>query len=103
MTDSMYEVVWPLGKLAYEPLPPAPRISDLRGKTVCELSNYMFRVEEVFPIIRQLWGEQYPGIKFIDYPQIGNIHGWNEAEVLANLPEVLRKLGCDVAVGGVGA
>ena len=103
MTEPTYDVLWPLGKLAYEPVPTAPRVADLKGKTICELSNYMFRAEEILPIIRQAWREKYPGIKFVDYNEIGNIHGWDEAEALENLPETLRKHGCDTAVSGVGA
>lgn len=102
MREPRYEVVWPLGKLAYQTLSLAPRVSDLRDKTVCELSDWLFRAEEVFPMIRQLLQKQYPGSKFVDYTTFGNTHGPKESEVIAALPELLRKHRCDIAISGVG-
>ena len=103
MREPRYEVVWPLGKLNYQTLSLAPRVLDLRGKTICELSDWLFRVEEVFPIIRELLQKQYSGIKFVGYTTFGNTHGPKESEVLAALPELLRKHRCDVVISGVGS
>jgi ABC-type amino acid transport substrate-binding protein len=79
-----------------------PRPSDLSGLTVCELSDYGFRAEEIFPIIRELLSQKYPGIKFIEYPVFGNTHGAKEAEIIANLAEKLKNNKCDVVISGVG-
>lgn len=54
MSEPVYEVVWPLGKSVYEALPLASRDADLNGKTVCELWEWLFRGEEIFPILREL-------------------------------------------------
>jgi hypothetical protein len=53
----------------------APRISDLSGKTIGELSDYGFRAEEIFPLIRASLSKRYPGIKFVEYTTFGNTHG----------------------------
>ena len=103
MKEPEYEVVWPIGKSAYEIVPPAQSTSDLSGKTVCELWDFEFQGEYVFPRLRELLSKRYPGIKFIDYNHFGNIHGAKEVEIRANLPKLLRKHNCDVVICGIGA
>ena len=102
MRESEYEVVWPLGRLAYQILPVKPGPADLKGKTICELSDWAFRAEEVFPVIRESLQKRYPGSKFVEYHLFGNIHSPKEAEVIAALPDLLRKYGCDAVISGVG-
>ncbi|MFC1534467.1 hypothetical protein ACFL7M_14000 [Thermodesulfobacteriota bacterium] len=102
MNEPGYEVVWPLGKSAYQMVTPGPRLSDLKGKTICELSDMGFKAEEVFPIIREILRDRYPGIKFVDYNNFGNTHGSHEAEVIASLPDKLSKQGCDAVISAVG-
>jgi hypothetical protein len=97
-----YKVVWPLGKLAYQPVTLKPRPTDLHGMTICELSDYGFKAEEIFPIVRESLSKRYSGIKFIEYPVFGNIHGLQEAEIVANLPDKLHQHGCDAVISGVG-
>ena len=102
MNGPGYQVVWPLGKLAYQNIALKPRIADLNGKTICELSDYSFRGEEIFPIIRESLRKIYPGIKFVEYTQFGNTHGSTEAEVIRTLPTMLKERGCDGVISGVG-
>jgi hypothetical protein len=102
MKETGYQVVWPLGKLAYRNVALKPRIADLNGKTICELSDYSFRGEEIFPIVRESLRRQYPGIRFIEYTTFGNTHGSTEAEVIQNLPAMLKANGCDGVISGVG-
>ena len=35
---------------------------DLRGKTVGELWDYLFKGEEIFPLVRRALGQRYPGV-----------------------------------------
>ena len=102
MNEANYQVVWPLGKLAYRNVALHPRIADLNGKTICELSDYSFRGEEIFPIVRESLRKIYPGIKFVEYTQFGNTHGFTEAEVIRTLPTMLKEHGCDGVISGVG-
>ncbi len=103
MGESMYEVVWPLGKSVYKKIPCAPRISDLRGKTICELYDQLFRGDEILPLVRNSLQKQYEGIKFVNYTAFGNIHTHDQPKVLEGLPELLHKHGCDAVIGLVGA
>jgi hypothetical protein len=98
-----YEVVWPLGRLAAEPLAPSAPIPDLTGKTVGELWDGLFRGDEMFHIIREKLRQRYPGIKFVDHTVFGSTHGKDETRVIENLPGELRKHGCDLAISAVGA
>jgi hypothetical protein len=102
MQEPGYEVVWPLGKMVAEKVSLTPRIADMSGKTVCELSDFGFRAEEIFPLIRASLSERYPGIKFIEYDAFGNIHGPREEEIIAALAENLHQYGCDAVISGVG-
>ena len=102
MGEPGYEVVWPLGKLVYQTLPSKPSLTDLKGKTICELSDWGFRMEEVFPMVRESLLRRYPDIKFVEYSVFGNTHGPKEAGVIAALPDLLRKHECDAVISGVG-
>ena len=102
MRESAYEVVWPLGKLVYEVVTSAPRISDFRGKTICALWDWLFKGEDIFPMIKELLQKRYPGIKFVDYTAFGNTHGGKQAEVVAALPDRLSEQGCDAIISGIG-
>jgi len=95
-------VVWPLGKLTYQPVTLKPRPADLNGITVCELSDYGFKAEEVFPLVRKLLKKRYPDIKFVEYSVFGNTHGSQEDEVIGSLPEKLAQYGCGAVISGVG-
>lgn len=101
--EPAYEVVWPLGKSASDPISLSPPVSDLSGKTVGELWDWAFKGDAMFPLIRQRLGQRYRGIRFLDYNVFGNIRGETEREAMATLPERLRTHGCDVVISGVGA
>jgi hypothetical protein len=103
MNEPVYEVVWPLAPVTAAPTALAPRVPDLSGKTVGELWDYLFKGEEIFPLIREALARRYPGVRFVDYETIGNIHGRDEAELAATLPALLRRHGCDAVVSAVGA
>ena len=102
MREPGYEVVWPLGKSVYQIVALESRVSDLKGKTIGELWNWMFRGEEVFSAIRESLLRRYPGIKFVDYSVFGNTHSPKETEVIAALPDLLHKHGCDAIISGIG-
>ena len=46
--------------------------------------------------------QRYPGIKFVSWKEFGEIHGANEHEVLADLPEKLKQFNVDAVICGVG-
>jgi len=103
MCEPVYKVVWPLGKSNCQMVSMKPRLVDLTGKTIAELSHGGFRDQEIRPIVEGALSKRFPGIKFVDHTVFGNIHGLNEAEVIAALPAKLHKHGVDAAITGIGS
>lgn len=104
MTESFaaYETVWPRGKQQQKLESPAPRLPDLSGKTIALIWNYVFRGEEIFPLLEQEITKRFPGVKFIGPDQFGNTHGSDERQVLAELPARLKEFGVDAVISGNG-
>lgn len=103
MSEAQYEVVWPLGKSHWDKRDLNPGLGDLNGKTIAEVWDRVFRGEEIFPAIRAALKKKYPEVRFIEYDQFGDTHGVNQKQVLAELPDVLRKFRADAVISGVGA
>ncbi|HEU5321778.1 MAG TPA: hypothetical protein VFX28_13310 [Methylomirabilota bacterium] len=101
--EPVHEVVWPLAPATAAPTALAARPADLRGKTIGELWDYLFKGEEIFPLLRRALARRFPGIRFVEYGRLGSIHGRDEAELAASLPGLLRAHGCDGVVSAVGA
>ena len=78
-------------------------INDLSGKLVAEIWDNMFRGAEIYPMIRDHLRARFPGIRFVEYGEFGDIHGPNERNVVAALAEKLKAFGCDAAIVGIGA
>lgn len=102
-TGAQFEVVWPLAKKAKGARSTAKAVSDLSGKTVAEVWDYIFRGDLIYPILRDLLRARFPGIRFVDYSHFGNIHGPRQREIVAGLADKLRALGCDAVISGIGA
>ena len=98
-----YAVVWPLGRRMTAAIGSLARDASLDGKTVCELWDLMFRGEEMYPMIREELRKRYPSTKFVDHTVFGNTHGAKQNELLAALPALLKRHGCNVVISGVGA
>jgi hypothetical protein len=97
-----YEVVWPRGKKIVDKATPARRLDTLEGKTVAELWDFVFRGEEIFPLIESELSARYSGVRFLSPDQFGNTHSTEERDVIAALPERLRELGVDAVISGMG-
>lgn len=103
MQDSnTYEVVWPRGKSTEAGGQLAKRLDTLEGKVVCELWDWIFKGDLMFQVWEQELTKRYSGIQFVSWREFGEIHGGNEKEVLAALPEKLKKYKCDAVICGVG-
>lgn len=96
------EVVWPRGKRSTEIVRFAKRLDTLEGKTVCALWDWLFRGEQIFPVIEKELAKRYPRIKFVSYEVFGSTHGGKEAETLGTLPDKLRQNKCDAVISGIG-
>jgi len=101
-TTGVYEVVWPRGNKVAKAVPFARRLDRMEGKTICELSNMIFRADEIFPLLEKEVSRRYGSIKFVSYKAFGSIHGGEEAKVIAALPDALKQNKCDAVISGVG-
>lgn len=100
MTDA-YEVVWPRSPQAVELQDLAYRPDSLDGCTVAFLWDYMFRGDEIFPVIAEELKARFPTVEIINFDQFGTTHGDGEAELVTALPQLLRELGVDAVVSGM--
>jgi hypothetical protein len=102
-TEAPFEVVWPLGAPAFQARSPNARVPDLRDKVIAETWDYLFRGEEIFPILREGLAARFPGIRFIPYDVFGNLHGPQQRELIARLPQLLREHSVDAVISAIGA
>lgn len=102
MTDAIYDVVWPKSPLGVQGMPLAPRLDDLNGKRVAFLWDYLFRGDELFPLLAEQLKHRFPEVEIVDYDVFGNTHGGDEREMISALPDVLTGRHIDAVVSGVG-
>lgn len=101
--EPVFETVWPLGPKAYADRDPNARVTDLSGKVVAELWDYLFRGEDIFPLLREELTARYPGIRFVNYDVFGNVHGPRQRELLDRVPELLKQHKVDAVISAIGA
>jgi hypothetical protein len=101
---TLYDVVYPLGKTMIKEIPLALRLTDLRGKTICALSNYVFQYKITFPALGELLQKQYPGLKFISYSEFPDTHDESAAgkKAMEALASLLGQKGCQAVISGNG-
>jgi hypothetical protein len=102
------EVVCPLGEANVKPIPLAPRLNSLEGKTVGEIWNGGFAGELSFPIIREMLRERFPGVRIVPYtefPLVTIASLWPERKVktLEAVRKTLLEKGVDAVITGNGA
>jgi len=102
MNQPMYDVVWPKSPRGVQQIALAPRLSSLAGARVAFLWDYLFRGDELFPLLSQQLQGKFPGIEIVDYDVFGNTHGGDEKEMIAALPEHLIRERIDAVVSGIG-
>jgi hypothetical protein len=76
----------------------ARRLTTLKGKTICELSDGIWEHDRTFPKIRELLLERFPDLKIIPYTElpIGNFD-------IEDIGDRVKKLGCDGVIVGNAA
>jgi len=100
--EPTYDVVWPGSSRGIQRHRHADRLGTLAGKRVAFLWDYLFRGDELFPVLERLLTEHFDDIEVLGYDELGNIHGGDEAEVIDRLPDALRSRGVDAVVSGMG-
>ena len=101
VNTELYEVFWPGGPSAVDTISSAPR-ADLTGKRIGILWDYVFRGEEIFPILEKCISERYENVEFIGHENFGSTFGGDEHAVLAALPKLLKKFEIDAVISGIG-
>jgi hypothetical protein len=79
----------------------APRLPDLNGATIGEISNSLWEANRIFPRIRELLKQRYPDIKFVPYTEFPS-----HADHIQNNPELadmVMEKGCDAVIGSSAA
>ena len=100
--EPTYEAVWPRAPRGVQRHSLAERVPTLEGRRVAFLWDYLFRGDELFPVLAKELTERFPGIEIIDYDQFGNTHGSDEIEMIDRLPDELRSRHVDAVVSGMG-
>ena len=77
----------------------APRLDDLNGKTICELSNRLWEDFRIFPRMRELIRKRFPDANIIPYTEFPNVYGAEEHVLI----EKLKEKGVDAAIVGNAA
>ena len=100
--EPRYDVVWPRSPRGVQRHRQAPRLDDLAGRRVAFLWDYVFRGDELFPVLEREFRARFDGIEIVGYDEFGNLHGADEKERIGRLPDDLRSRGVDAVVSGMG-
>jgi hypothetical protein len=102
LADTEYEALWPRSPRQVGVKPLARRLETLNGKTVAQVWDYVFRGDEVFPLLEEGLKKRFPGVRFVSYKEFGSTHGSEEREVLASLPRRFKEMKVDAVISGMG-
>ena len=86
-----------------EPSLYAPRLGDLNGKTVGEISNGEhggWEVNRTFALIRESLKKRFPDIKIIPFTEFPSGVAGIDAD---NIGDIVAAKGCDAVIGGNAA
>lgn len=101
-SEPQYDVVWPKSALGVQPGRVAPRLATLDGARIGFVWDYLFRGEEIFPVIQRELERRHPGLSVVGYDAFGNIHGPHEHALVEALPGTLDEHSIDAVVVGNG-
>jgi hypothetical protein len=105
MTEDLeptYAVVWPKAPLGVQARRPAARLTELRGARIAFAWDYLFRGDELFPVLAKELERRFEGLEVVGYDVFGNLHGPQEHALVAALPDALAMHRIDGVVSGNG-
>lgn len=103
MTEPQYQVVSPEGRWVGTPMrSPAPATA-ARARRVGFVWDHVFRGDEMFRMAEAHLHAAEPDLTFVGHDAFGDLHGHDEAGVVARLPDLLRAEEIDSVIVGVGA
>jgi hypothetical protein len=100
--EPIYDVVWPRSPRGIQQRCKADRVETLDGARVAFLWDYLFRGDELFPVLAEELTSRFPGVEIVDHTEFGNLHGADEKERVGRLGEELRSRHVDAVVSGMG-
>lgn len=106
--EPTYEVVWPRSPRGVQTRRVADRLEPtdgrhpLEGKRIAFLWDYLFRGDELFPLLEGELTQRFPGLEVVGYDEFGSTHGSDEVEVISGLPTALTSRHIDAVVSGMG-
>lgn len=100
--EPRYHVVWPRSPRGVQQRRRADRLDSLDGARIALLWDYLFRGDELFPLLADELRRRYDGVDIVGYEEFGNLHGADEKERVGRLPDDLRTRGVDAVVSGMG-
>ena len=100
--DPTYDVVWPRSARGVQQRLRADRLDSLAAKRVAFLWDYVFRGDELFPVLADELSKRFEDIEIVGFEEFGNLHGADEHERVARLPDLLQTRGVDAVVSGMG-
>ncbi|MFC1862150.1 hypothetical protein ACFLT4_04000 [Chloroflexota bacterium] len=102
----MYEVLSPLGEVVVEDVSSVRRLSDLKGKTICEVGNGAFRAGTILPMIGELLKKRYPGLQVIPHTAFPvQAPTGNTEDLLKEVDTavaLMKEKGCDALITATG-
>jgi len=75
----------------------APRIADLSGIKICEVSNDGWEVTRMLPLVRSLLEDKFPGISFVTYDNFPQ--GIFDIDI-NSIGDMVQAQGCQAAILG---
>lgn len=100
--SSTYDVVWPRSPRGVQQQRSAKRVPSLSSKRVAFLWDYVFRGDELFPVLAQELAARFDDVEIISYEEFGNLHGADEKQRISDLPSELTERNVDAVVSGMG-
>ncbi len=100
--DATYDVVWPRSPRGVQQKRRADRLRSLSNRRVAFLWDYLFRGDELFPVLAAELTQRFDNIEIIGFEEFGNLHGTDEHDRVGRLPDELRSRGIDAVVSGMG-
>jgi hypothetical protein len=102
-----YEVASPLGLDTVKRAAAAPRLDTLKGKTIGEVWNGVFKGDVTFPIVRKLLKARYPDLEVVPYTAFPHAPGSDnparQRELAREIAALAKDKGCDAIISGNGA
>lgn len=107
MDQQMFEVVRPVSEEEKKAASTSPRLPDLKGRKIGELSSNIYNAHISFPIIREMLKERYPDLKIIPYTEINEslpqstiVTYSGDAEAQAEKERVIVKIAREKGIEG---